>query len=151
MANNRSGGGKMPTWLIILGFFWGFWPGLIFLGIRIFQEVSLQNNGAARRSDREWEQQVRNASHWSNQRTYQSRTYQPPRTQYTSQRVGQYQQTFAGAGAGAGAAFFAGAAAGAAGAAFFTGAGAAFAPGAGHAFFAGAAHSFCARSPAAGV
>lgn len=92
MANNRSGGGKMPTWLIILGFFWGFWPGLIFLGIRIFQEVSLQNNGAARRSDREWEQQVRNASHWSNQRTYQSRTYQPPRTQYTSQRVGQYQQ-----------------------------------------------------------
>ena len=92
MANNRSGSGKMPTWLIILGFFWGFWPGLIFLGIRIVQEISLQNNGAARRTDREWEQQAREASRWSSQRTYQSRTYQPPQAQYTSQRIGQYQR-----------------------------------------------------------
>lgn len=93
MANRYRSGGKMPTWLIILGFFWGFWPGLIFLGIRIWQEANLQNNGAARRSDREWEQQIRNASDWNARRTYQQpRTYQAVRPQYTSQRTGQQMQ-----------------------------------------------------------
>lgn len=99
MANNRSSGGKIPVWLIVVGFMFGFWPGMIFLGIRLIQEVNLRDNGATRRTDRQWDQNTRAASEWSrgaqdvSYRNVQGqRTYQPPRTQYVSDRVNQRQQ-----------------------------------------------------------
>lgn len=71
---------KIPTWLIVLGFCMGFWPGGILLAIRVIQEVNERDNGAAQRSDREWAQKAQDAS--QRPRTYNAqgqRTYQPPR------------------------------------------------------------------------
>lgn len=71
---------KIPTWLIVLGFCMGFWPGGILLAIRVIQEVNERDNGAAQRSDQEWAQQAQQASQRT--RTYNAqgqRTYQPPR------------------------------------------------------------------------
>ena len=73
---------KIPTWLIVVGFLMGFWPGGILLAIRVIQEVNERDNGAARRTDSEWEQNAREAAA-SRTRTYNAqgqRTYQPPRT-----------------------------------------------------------------------
>ncbi len=73
---------KIPNWLIILGFCMGFWPGGILLAIRVIQEVNERDNGAARRSDREWEQKAADASRQYS-RTYNAqgqRTYQPPQS-----------------------------------------------------------------------
>ena len=73
---------KIPNWLIILGFFMGFWPGGILLAIRVIQEVNERDNGAARRSDSEWEQKAADASR-QHSRTYNAqgkRTYQPPQS-----------------------------------------------------------------------
>ncbi len=74
MANHQRG--KIPGWLVFLGFMLGFWPGMILLIIRLSQESSAKDNGKARRTDREWEQKAREAG----QRTYNAqgqRTYQP--------------------------------------------------------------------------
>ena len=54
MANNPQKD-KIPTWLIILGFCIGFWPGGILLAIRVIQEDNIRDNGAYRRTDREWD------------------------------------------------------------------------------------------------
>ena len=73
---------KIPNWLIILGFFMGFWPGGILLAIRVIQEVNERDNGAARRTDSEWEQKAADASR-QHSRTYNAqgqRTYQPPQS-----------------------------------------------------------------------
>ena len=73
---------KIPNWLIILGFFMGFWPGGILLAIRVIQEVNERDNGAARRSDSEWDQKAADASR-QHSRTYNAqgqRTYQPPQS-----------------------------------------------------------------------
>ena len=90
MANNPQKD-KIPTWLIILGFCIGFWPGGILLAIRVIQEANIRDNGAYRRTDREWD---RNAEDMARQtqatvdelreqsRTYDEqgrRTYQPAR------------------------------------------------------------------------
>ena len=71
---------KIPTWAIVVGFMFGFWPGGILLAIRMIQEAEEKDNGKARRTDREWEQNAREASRQS--RTYNAqgqRTYQPPK------------------------------------------------------------------------
>jgi len=73
---------KIPNWLIILGFFMGFWPGGILLAIRVIQEVNERENGAASRSDSEWAQKAAEASR-QHSRTYNAqgqRTYQPPQS-----------------------------------------------------------------------
>ena len=73
---------KIPNWLIILGFFMGFWPGGILLAIRVIQEVNERDNGAARRTDSEWDQKAADASR-QHSRTYNAqgkRTYQPPQS-----------------------------------------------------------------------
>ena len=73
---------KIPNWLIVLGFFMGFWPGGILLAIRVIQEVNERDNGAARRTDSEWEQKAADASR-QHSRTYNAqgqRTYQPPQS-----------------------------------------------------------------------
>ena len=73
---------KIPNWLIILGFCMGFWPGGILLAIRVIQEVNERDNGAARRTDSEWEQRATDASR-QHSRTYNAqgqRTYQPPQS-----------------------------------------------------------------------
>ena len=73
---------KIPNWLIILGFCMGFWPGGILLAIRVIQEVNERDNGAARRTDSEWEQKAADASR-QHSRTYNAqgqRTYQPPQS-----------------------------------------------------------------------
>ncbi len=75
MARNKRE--KIPTWLIIVAFMMGFWPGLILLVIRMMQESEARDNGKARRTDREWEENARAAG----ARTYNAqgqRTYQPP-------------------------------------------------------------------------
>lgn len=99
MAYYRRSGGGVPWWLIALGFMFGFWPGAILLGIRLVQEMNAKDNGATRRTDRQWEQNTRAASEWSRNAqdvSYRNvngqRTYQPPRTQYVSDRVNQRQQ-----------------------------------------------------------
>ena len=51
MANNPQKD-KILTWLIILGFCIGFWPGGILLAIRVIQEANIRDNGAYRRTDR---------------------------------------------------------------------------------------------------
>ncbi|MBR6575361.1 MAG: 5-bromo-4-chloroindolyl phosphate hydrolysis family protein [Clostridia bacterium] len=71
---------KIPGWLIFVGFMIGFWPGGILLAIRMIQEAEEKDNGKARRTDSEWEQNAREASRQS--RTYNAqgqRTYQPPK------------------------------------------------------------------------
>ncbi len=99
MAYNRQSGGRIPAWLIVLGFMFGFWPGMILLGVRLVQEMSARDNGAARRTDRQWDQTTRAASEWSRNAqdvSYRNvngqRTYQPPQTQYVSDRVNARQQ-----------------------------------------------------------
>ena len=59
----------IPTWLIVLGFVFQVWPGIILLIIRILQEASADNT--ARRS-----QEARERS-W--RKSGGTRTYQPPR------------------------------------------------------------------------
>jgi len=73
---------KIPTWLIVVGFCMGFWPGGILLAIRLIQDANERDNGAARRTDSEWAQKAREASSAEGTRTYNAqgqRTYQPPR------------------------------------------------------------------------
>ncbi len=74
MARNNRG--VIPTWLVVLGFMLGFWPGMILLIIRLSQENAAKDNGKARRTDSEWAQKAREAG----ARTYNAqgqRTYQP--------------------------------------------------------------------------
>ncbi len=78
MANRRRE--KLPTWLIVIAFMMGFWPGLILLAIRMMQESEARDNGKARRTDSEWAQNAREAG----QRTYNAqgqRVYQPNRAE----------------------------------------------------------------------
>ncbi|MBQ4577533.1 MAG: 5-bromo-4-chloroindolyl phosphate hydrolysis family protein [Clostridia bacterium] len=73
---------KIPTWAIVVGFMFGFWPGGILLAIRMIQEAEEKDNGKARRTDSEWEQNAQEASRRT--RTYNTqgqRTYQPPKTE----------------------------------------------------------------------
>lgn len=70
---------KIPVWLIVVGFMFGFWPGGILLAIRLKQDASERDNGKAR-SDVEWEYLRQEAARKS-QRTYNAqgqRTYTPP-------------------------------------------------------------------------
>ena len=79
---------KIPTWLIVVGFMFGFWPGGILLAIRMIQEAEEKDNGKARRTDSEWEQNARTASRQS--RTYNpqgQRTYQPPKTEQQERTI----------------------------------------------------------------
>lgn len=77
MANNsqNSEKGKIPVWLIVLGFCFSFWPGMILLGVRLWQDYSQRTNGAARRSDREWAQNAQDAT-W--REVDGQRSYRPP-------------------------------------------------------------------------
>ena len=80
MARNQKN--KIPTWLIVFGFFIGFWPGGILLAIRLIQDAEEKNEGSVRRTTKEWEQRVKEAS--QRPRTYNAqgqRTYQPPKTE----------------------------------------------------------------------
>jgi hypothetical protein len=75
---------KIPTWLIVVGFMMGFWPGGILLAIRLIQESNERENGKAR-SDVEWEYLRQEAARKSQQRTYNAqgqRTYSPPSGEY---------------------------------------------------------------------
>ena len=75
---------KIPTWLIFVGFFFGFWPGGILLAIRLIQEANEKENGKAR-TDVEWEYLRQEAARKSQQRTYNAqgqRTYSPPSGEY---------------------------------------------------------------------
>lgn len=90
MANNPKKD-KIPTWLIILGFCIGFWPGGILLAIRVIQEANIRDNGAYRRTDREWNRNAEDVARQTQatvadlreqSRTYDGqgrRTYQPAR------------------------------------------------------------------------
>ncbi len=86
MANNNQNSekGKIPVWLIVLGFCFSFWPGAILLGVRLWQDYSQRTNGAARRSDSEWAKNAQDAT-W--REVDGQRSYQPP----------QQSQPFAGA------------------------------------------------------
>lgn len=77
MANNNQNSekGKIPVWLIVLGFCFSFWPGMILLGVRLWQDYSQRTNGAARRSDREWAQNAQDAT-W--REVDGQRSYRPP-------------------------------------------------------------------------
>ncbi len=77
MANNNQNSekGKIPVWLIVLGFYFSFWPGMILLGVRLWQDYSQRTNGAARRSDREWAQNAQDAT-W--REVDGQRSYRPP-------------------------------------------------------------------------
>lgn len=77
MANNNQNSekGKIPVWLIVLGFCFSFWPGMILLGVRLWQDYSQRTNGAARRSDREWAQNAQDAT-W--REVDRQRSYRPP-------------------------------------------------------------------------
>lgn len=77
MANNNrnSKKKKIPVWLIVLGFCFSFWPGMILLGVRLWQDYSQRTNGAARRSDREWAQNAQDAT-W--REVDGQRSYRPP-------------------------------------------------------------------------
>ncbi len=80
---------KIPTWLIVVGFMMGFWPGMILLVIRLMQEGSEKEDRAAGRADRTWADDVRKAA-GTQSRTYNARgqrTYQPPTQTRTSERV----------------------------------------------------------------
>ena len=75
---------KIPGWLIFVGFWFGFWPGIILLGIRMIQESNERENGKAR-TDVEWERLRQEAARKSQQRTYNAqgqRTYSPPSGEY---------------------------------------------------------------------
>lgn len=78
MATNQknNGNGKIPVWMIVVGFCISFWPGAILLGIRLWQDYSQRTNGAARRTDSEWAQNAQDVT-WRN--VDGRRTYQPPR------------------------------------------------------------------------
>lgn len=77
MANNHRNSEKkiIPIWLIVLGFCFSFWPGMILLGVRLWQDYSQRTNGAARRSDREWAQNAQDAT-W--REVDGQRSYRPP-------------------------------------------------------------------------
>lgn len=77
MANNNQNSekGKIPVWLIVLGFCFSFWPGMILLGVRLWQDYSQRTNGAANRSDREWAQNAQDAT-W--REVDGQRSYRPP-------------------------------------------------------------------------
>lgn len=77
MANNNQNSekGKIPVWLIVLGFCFSFWPGMILLGVRLWQDYSQRTNGAARRSDSEWAQNAQDAT-W--REVDGQRSYRPP-------------------------------------------------------------------------
>ena len=68
---------RIPTWAIVVGFMFGFWPGMLLLAFRLFQDSEEKNSSAARRTTREWEGQGQNASRTYN--TQGQRTYQPPK------------------------------------------------------------------------
>ena len=75
---------KVPTWLIVVGFMMGFWPGAVLLGIRLIQESNEKENGKVR-TDVEWEYLRQEAARKSQQRTYNAqgqRTYSPPTGEY---------------------------------------------------------------------
>ena len=79
MANNPKKE-KLPVWLIVVGFCIGFFPGAFLLAVRLIQDANERDNGAARRTDREWAEKEASAA---GSRTYNAqgqRTYQPPRT-----------------------------------------------------------------------
>jgi len=90
---------RIPTWAIVLGFMFGFWPGMLLLAFRLFQDSEEKNSRAANRTTRDWEGQVRSAS-----RTYNAqgqRTYQPPRTgeteaDYARRMAGKHREAAAG-------------------------------------------------------
>lgn len=77
MANNHRNSEKkiIPIWLIVLGFCFSFWPGMVLLGVRLWQDYSQRTNGAARRSDREWAQNAQDAT-W--REVDGQRSYRPP-------------------------------------------------------------------------
>lgn len=77
MANNNrnSEKGKIPIWLIVLGFCFSFWPGMVLLGVRLWQDYSQRTNGAANRSDSEWAQNAQDAT-W--REVDGQRSYRPP-------------------------------------------------------------------------
>lgn len=77
MANNHRNSEKkiIPIWLIVLGFCFSFWPGMILLGVRLWQDYSQRTNGAARRSDSEWAQNAQDAT-W--REVDGQRSYRPP-------------------------------------------------------------------------
>lgn len=77
MANNNQNSEKkkIPVWLIVLGFCFSFWPGMILLGARLWQDYSQRTHGAARRSDREWAQNAQDAT-W--REVDGQRSYRPP-------------------------------------------------------------------------
>ena len=66
---NKTKKEKVPTWLIVVGFMMGFWPGAVLLGIRLIQESNEKENGKAR-TDVEWEYLRQEAARRSQQRTY---------------------------------------------------------------------------------
>lgn len=77
MANNNrnSKKKKIPVWLIVLGFCFSFWPGMMLLGVRLWQDYSQRTNGAANRSDSEWAQNAQDAT-W--REVDGQRSYRPP-------------------------------------------------------------------------
>lgn len=82
MATNQNHSeGKIPVWMIVVGFCFSFWPGAILLGIRLWQDYSQRTNGATRRSDSEWAKNAQNVT-WRD--VNGQRTYQPPRQQSKS-------------------------------------------------------------------
>lgn len=74
--SQNNGDGKIPVWMIVVGFCFSFWPGAILLGIRLWQDYSQRTNGAARRTDSEWAQNAQDVT-WRD--VDGRRTYQPPR------------------------------------------------------------------------
>ncbi|MBR4992588.1 MAG: 5-bromo-4-chloroindolyl phosphate hydrolysis family protein [Clostridia bacterium] len=81
---NKTKKEKVPTWLIVVGFMMGFWPGAVLLGIRLIQESNEKENGKAR-TDVEWEYLRQEAARKSQQRTYNAqgqRTYSSPSGEY---------------------------------------------------------------------
>lgn len=77
MANNHRNSEKkiIPIWLIVLGFCFSFWPGMVLLGVRLWQDYSQRTNGAANRSDSEWAQNAQDAT-W--REVDGQRSYRPP-------------------------------------------------------------------------
>lgn len=75
MATNQNHSeGKIPVWMIVVGFCFSFWPGAILLGIRLWQDYSQRTNGKTRRTDSEWAQNAQDVT-WRDvdgRRTYQA-------------------------------------------------------------------------------
>lgn len=78
----NNGDGKIPVWMIVVGFCFSFWPGAILLGIRLWQDYSQRTNGKTRRTDSEWAQNAQDVT-WRD--VDGKRTYQAPQQSASTQ------------------------------------------------------------------